>query len=151
MIPTTKVNLQRKICVVRPVAFIFTDRIRSTTESYVFTGVCLLEKGGGGTSRYLSPWPRYLPPRSDREDGGGVPQGTYPPDQGTYPPSLTRSGVGEGYPKVSTPPNKVPSPPPPDRTAYGVLDTPRSVCLLRSRRRTFLCIVNLTLLIYQQN
>ena len=25
-----------------------------------------------------------------------------------------------------------------DRTAYGVLDTLRSVCLLRSRRRTFL-------------
>ena len=29
--------------------------------------------------------------------------------------------------------------PPRDRTADGVLDTRRAVCLLRSRRRTFLC------------
>ena len=29
-------------------------------------------------------------------------------------------------------------PPPQDRTAHGVLDTPRSVCLLRSCSRTFL-------------
>ena len=31
---------------------------------------------------------------------------------------------------------------PPDRTADGVLDTLRLVCLLRSRRRTFLSPVN---------
>ena len=44
---------------------------------------------------------------------------------------------------VSPPPSQGwGSAPPPhhpqDRTADGVLDTPRSVCLLRSRRRTFL-------------
>ena len=32
------------------------------------------------------------------------------------------------------------TPLPRDRTAYGVLDTLRSVCLLRSRRRTFLFV-----------
>ena len=43
---------------------------------------------------------------------------------------MSRSGWGGGgTPRYS---------PPPDSTAYGVVDTLRSVCLLRSRRRTFL-------------
>ena len=106
------------------------------------------------TPRYLPPHPgqgstpRYLPliqgtyPLSMSGQGEGVPQGTYPSVQGTYPPS--RSGWGRGYPKVSTPLSKVPTPqgtyPPPtwDGTAYRVLDTLQSVCLLRSCRRTFL-------------
>ena len=66
---------------------IFTDRVRSTTEGYVFTGVCLLTGGGG--------YPSQVPM------GGGVPQGAYPP---------ARSRWG-GYPKVLTPPAKVPTPP----------------------------------------
>ena len=155
---------------------IFTYRVRSTTEGYVFTGVCLLRgggggespgqvpMGGGGTPRYpLAKVPTPLPTRSWQ--GEGVPQGTYPPGQGTYPPQpgpdggrgyprylpLARSRWG-GYPKVPTPSQaqtgegvpqgtypraKVPTPLP-DRTPYGVLDSPRSVCLLRSRRTTFL-------------
>ena len=57
---------------------------------------------------------------------------------------------GRGYPKVPTPMARswwwegVPQgtyPPPPDRTAYGVLDTLQFVCLLRSCRRPFLVIV----------
>ena len=52
---------------------------------------------------------------------GGVQRG---PDRGGTPP---RQGVS---------PNRVP-PPLPYRTTNGVLDMPRSVCLLRSRRRTF--------------
>ena len=150
------------LCVQKP---FITDRVRITTEGYVFTGVCLLT-GGGGIPRYLPPphQPRYLPPQA-RSWWGGVPQGTYPlvrsrwggvtpmylppwPDlmgegvpQGTYPPAkvptpLGQVRQGEGVPKGTYPPAKVPTPR--DRTAYGVLDTPRSVCLLRSRRRTFL-------------
>ena len=82
---------------------IFTDHVRSTTEGYVFTGVCLLTPGGGGTPA----------------NGGAVPKGTYPPrsrwgervPQGIYPPSRSRQGGtypppgpdgGRGYPKVST-------------------------------------------------
>ena len=53
----------------------------------------------------------------------------YPPqgqDRGVPQPG----GVHPGYP---------PPPPPRYRTAHGVLDKRRSVCLLRSRRRTLLC------------
>ena len=56
------------------------------------------------------------------------------------PPHQTWLGVpllGE-YPTSGT---SAPSPPPPQVTD-GVLDTPRSVCLLRSRRRTFLLVTN---------
>ena len=84
--------------------------------------------------------------------GEGVPQGTYPPRPRYLPPCQVPIG-GRGYPKVPTPPPppgpnrgdgvpKVPTPPPAnlprcltpppprgDRTAYGVLDTLRSVCL----------------------
>ena len=66
-----------------------------------------------------------------------------PPSWGTLSPS-SRLGWG-GTPWWESPPPPPPGmgyppppPPPPDRTADGVLDTPRSVCLLRSRRRTFL-------------
>ena len=100
----------------------------------------------GGTPRYTLSWPRYQPPPV--RSGWGVPQGTSP-SQGTSPQP---GHDGRGYPKVPIPPlAKVPTPcqvrkggvpqgtyPPWDRTAYGVLDTLRSVCLLRSRRRTFL-------------
>ena len=96
--------------------------------------------GGGGTPRYLPHSQGIYPPARSRQGGEGWPD----PDRGRVrkvptpspqprylPPS--RSTWGRGYPKVPTPP-----PPPPDRTACGVLDTPRSVCLLRSRRRTVL-------------
>ena len=95
--------------------------VRSTTEGYVFTGVCLLTPGGEGT----------LPPTRFRW-GERVPQGTYPPPKSR-----------QGYPKVHTPGQGIYASPPPsqarwDRTTYGVLDTTLPVCLLRSRRRTFL-------------
>ena len=47
-----------------------------------------------------------------------------------YPPA--RDGVPHGQ-------DEVPTPPPQDGTACGVLHTQRAACLLRSRRRTFLC------------
>ena len=69
---------------------------------------------GEGTPRYLPPSPpRYLPPIKVRMGEGGTLR--------YFPPSA-----------------KVATPPPRDRTAYGVLDMLRSVCLLRSYRRTFL-------------
>ena len=118
---------------------IITDHVWSSTEGYVFTAVCLLI-GGGGTPRYLLlPQPGLT--------GEGVPQGTYPParsgrgkgvPQGTYLPlSQVRIGGGGTLTRYLPPP----PPPPRDRTAYGVLDIPRSVCLLRSCRRTFLLIL----------
>ena len=85
---------------------------------------------------------------------GGVPREGYPPSQvrvGGYPcrvPPLARSGWGVpcrgGYPAGGT---QVGYPPParsgwgggyPVRTTEGVLASQRTVCLLRSRRRTFL-------------
>ena len=50
-------------------------------------------------------------------------------------------GPEGGTPQQRYPPHRVPpwqGVPPQYRAADGVLDTPRSVCLLRSRRRTFL-------------
>ena len=77
-----------------------------------------------------TPPPRYLSPVQFKTGEGGTKVPTLPPIQ---------VRMGEGYPKVPTPwPRYLPSPPPRDRTAYGVLDTLRLVCLLRSRRRTFL-------------
>ena len=96
--------------------------------------------------------PTIPPAGPDRE----VPHGTYPPGQGTYPPA--RSQWGRVYSKVPPPVAKLPTPPPSrsqqgegvsqgtyplpprDRTAYRVLDSLRSVCLLRSHRRTFLSL-----------
>ena len=82
--------------------------------------------------------------------GQGVPKVGYPPSQvrmevpevGYPPPGQVRRGSTQG----GVPPSRygVPSgrdgvhPPPQYRTADGILDTPRSVCLLRPRRRTFL-------------
>ena len=74
----------------------------------------------------------YLP--SSQQGGGG---GTYlPADWGgvthlRYPPS---------QPRVGTPAAKVGTlPPPGNRATQRVLATRQAVCLLRSRKRTFLC------------
>ena len=79
---------------------------------------------GGGVPRPGSDRGGGTPARS--RQGRGVPQpgpaGRYPTSGTTLPPA--RSDWGGG----GTPP----------RVTDGVLDTPRSVCLLRSRRRTFL-------------
>ena len=96
--------------------------------------------GGGGTPRYLPPPGQgtYPPPHPGPDGAGGTPRYLPPshPGQGTYPPVQVQMG-GRGNPRYLSPPQaKVPTPQ--DRTAHGVLDTPRSVCLLRLRRRTFL-------------
>ena len=84
----------------------------------------------GGTPRYLPLWPG--------PDGRGTPR-YLPPPKVANPPPPGPDG-GEGVPQDTYPSVKVPTPPR-DRTAYGVLDMPRSVCLLRSRRGTFLWFV----------
>ena len=104
-----------------------------------------------GTPRYLPP-AKVPTPLSRPGQGRGYPKVSTPPppsrpgQDGGYPKVSTppsRPGWGRGYPKVPTP-HQVTYPPPPakvptprDRTAYVVLDTLRSVCLLRLRRRTF--------------
>ena len=87
---------------------------------------------GGGGPKVPTPQPRYLPPGQVR--------------------------MGEGYPKVPTPTAKVPTPWPGQDRGEGVpqgtylptpsqgLATRRAVCLLRSRRRTFLFTKNFLLL-----
>ena len=87
--------------------------------------------------------------------GLGTPPGGYlgqvPPGEGGYPGPGTPGGVPGsgtppgGFPGLGTPPKGgVPgsgTPPGgvyPGRTTEGVLTTRRAVCLLRSRRRTFL-------------
>ena len=125
-------------------SWIFTDRVRSTREGNVFSLFTPREPGpaGGGVPE---PGPaRGVPepgPARGYPDGGtqwGVPHLRYPiipgwggtpagryPDGGTpmFNPSQTWPG---GYPGRGGVPHWV------------VLDKPRSVCLLRSCRRTFL-------------
>ena len=75
--------------------------------------------------------------------GQGVPHLRYPtsdlargyPDGGTHLRSLPPSDLAEGYPTLGTP---LPLMGGGGYPTSVVLDTPRSVCLLRSRRRTFL-------------
>ena len=90
--------------------------------------VCPHLKGGGRVPR----------PGPDEGGGGVVPHQTWPGGGGT-PPRIShiRPGRGEGVP--------LPKGYPPWVTD-GVLDTPQSVCLLPSHRRTFLFSVKLTLL-----
>ena len=82
---------------------------------------------GRGYAMVSTPHQSTYPPVQVRMEVGGT-QGTYLHlCQGTYP--LSRSEWG--YSKVPTPW---------DRTAYGVLDTLQSVCLLLSRRPFLLCV-----------
>ena len=78
--------------------------------------------GPGSFLGYPQPGMGYLLARD------GVPQ----PEMGTP------EGWGTPSQGWSTPWPVMGYPPPPDRTADGVLDTRQAVCLLRSRRRTFL-------------
>ena len=109
------------------------------------------DPGGPGLTRGTTSAP---PPPSDL--AGGYPASGYPTSgtpchtwPGGYP--LPPSDLAGGYPTSGT------TPPPPRRSHLageggregvtpplvtdGVLDTPRSVCLLRSRRRTFLFLI----------
>ena len=96
-------------------------------------------------------------PPSDLAGGGTLPGSTPPwvppsdPARGT-PPQVPPSDLAGGYPAGGTPPWVPPVRPgqgypargypcwrsTPPRETDGVLDMPRSVCLLRSHRRTFL-------------
>ena len=106
---------------------IFTDRVCSTRRE--IQSVHTLGGGGG----------RRVPPSK---------VGTPPPSKvvAPPPPPTLRPGQDGGRGTLIqgryTPPVQSSKPPPPpdrpDRAADGVLDMPRSVCLLRSRRRTFL-------------
>ena len=112
-------------------------------------GGCTLPGPAGGRGVPCQVQPRGYPARSSwggtlPGPAGGVP-GRVPPCQGT---PLARSGQG-GYPARSSQEGgyQVGYPPPPARsgqvgyparTTWGVLATWRAVCLLRSRRRTFL-------------
>ena len=87
------------------------------------------EGGGGGT--LAGGYPGQVPPGQVRM-GGYPAQGGYPgrggyPGQVTPPPGQVRMG-GDTLPRGWYP----------GRTTEGVLTTQRAVCLLRSRRRTFL-------------
>ena len=114
--------------------------------------VCLSTPGGGGYPGHVQPG-RECPSqvqvegtRARSKRGGGTParsrQGGYlsQVQAGGYP-SQVQVGVSQ---QGGTPPQLPPIRPGqggyPGRTTEGVLNTRRSVCLLRSRRRTFLFI-----------
>ena len=90
---------------------------------------------------------QHFPECHEAAGGGGYPPGGYPgqvPPLGgvtrvRYPPGgvLPGSGIppGGGFTRVRYPPTPGGYP---GRTTEGVLTTRRAVCLLRSRRRTFL-------------
>ena len=135
--PLTKNNIS---CPFLPPAYMV-----RTTGGYVFTGVCLFNFRGGGephprsgqggtTFRVWTGGGDIPHPRSRR---GGYPQSQLdgvPPGQDWvgYPPSRP----GMGYPPPSWL-DEVPPPPP-------HLPTRLAVCLLRSRRRTFLLCLDFT-------
>ena len=112
------------------ILFYFTDCVPCTTIRYtVFTGVCL----STGRRRY----PKVPTPRGQVLTGGGYPN--VPTPWPRYLPPQPGPNGGKRCPKVPTPPPPTHhGPTPVDMTADVVLDTLRSVCLLCSRRRTFL-------------
>ena len=144
----------------RNINIVITARIRSMTGGYVFTGVCLFTFLGVGDT------PSQVWMGGGPIPGGGTPSQVwmrgYPIpglDGGTHPrcwvPHL-RSGRGHtpiqdldrGVPRVSpcqdwgVPPSKTgwgtrPPSPSGDGSAKRALATRLTVCLLRSRRRTF--------------
>ena len=112
------------------------------------------------------PWGSGGVPGPPRGEGGtwlGTPPGGYPDPPGGVPDRVP-PGVGGYLTEYPTPPHPPPRgvpgpprgtwtppggyltgyPPPggyPGRTTEGVLTTRRAVCLLRSRRRTFLFLI----------
>ena len=128
-------------------------------EGYVLTRVCpsvCPHPGGYPSQVKVGGYPSQVQP-------GGTPTGGYPPSDLAplhlgYPSCWTWLGGTpiQGYPTLGPPIRpvqgvpqwgctlrpQVPPPVGPDRgggyLTLVVLDTPRSVCLLRSRRRTFL-------------
>ena len=109
-----------------------------------------LDLAGGVPHLPIGPGWRDSPPRVPQHQtwGGDSPCWGGYPTSGTPPSDLAR-----GYPTLGTPPvksgwgdtpSRVTPAPQSDlgcalwRETDGVLDTPRSVCLLRSRKRTFL-------------
>ena len=124
---------------------LITDRVSSTREGYVLTRVCLPSHPSvcsqGGVPQ-LGPAREGTLARSSQE--GCTPcRGVLLPGRTPCRVS-TQSGVSKGwgsnggYPRWGTLPAGYPL----YRTTDGVLDTPWSVCLLRSRRRTFLFVID---------
>ena len=120
----------------------------------VHPSICLSTPGGvpqPGPSRYPPCWtwpggtlpqvtPHWTWPRGYPEEGypeGGIPPQVHPvrPGQEDTPMGVPNGG----YSPSGTPPSDLVGRGSPHRV---VLDTPRSICLLRSRRRTFLFISN---------
>ena len=115
-------NFQNAVQWLRSDKYFITDRVRSTRGGNSFTlYVCSHLRGGGGT--------RPGPARSRWGEGVPCQGGTQ------VPPGQVQ--MGEYLSRVP-PPGQVQMGGYPGKTTEGVLATRRSVCLLRSRRRTFL-------------
>ena len=119
----------------------FTARVRRTRECTVFTGVCLFTPAGGGGYPFPDPGGGGGPPPPGPEKGYPLPPRTgkgvpHPPTwtwEGGTPTSPT-PGPGKGTPSKT----RWGTPLVRDRATYRALATWRAVCLLCSRRRTFL-------------
>ena len=109
---------------------------------YVLTRVCPSVCPRGGYPTWSGEYPSQVQPggypshvQTERVSQPGPTGGRYPSQvqMGGYPCQVQMGGIpppGMGHPPAGGPPWY--------RTTDGVLDTPRSVCLLRSRRRTLL-------------
>ena len=132
--------------------YIIPTRVRSTKGGYVFTGVCLFEGGGYPglwhqvPSQPLAPGPFWEVPPSPVNGPvqspvpGPVGGGDTPARTGQAPPR-----TGQGYPSRQ---ERGYSPSPGQDRGTHLINmratnaTPRAVRLLRSRRRTFLFLLN---------
>ena len=134
-----------------------TDRVHSMRLE-VIVSLCQSTPAVGGTLARSSGWgtqlggePTQGTPLARSEWRGTPARGCLPsvptdqvrmggtPARGHLPRVPPRPGQDVGYNSqgcsLGVPPGRGT---PRDRTSHGVLDTPRSVCLMRSRRRTFL-------------
>ena len=128
---------------------VITARIRRMGEGTVFSLYVSPQLNGG---RGYPIWPMGGYPHPSRQGGphpsrGWVPpagqRGEYPhlADGKRYPRGWDWIGIPHRGPPSPSTPSLPPSPPPPpsgDRATERTLGTRYSVCLLRSRRRTFL-------------
>ena len=138
------VNINVKKSIVRLIVacdIIITDRVRSTREDYVLTrvcpsihpSVCLSTPGGYPSQVQTGGYPSQV-------QVGGTPARCWGVPHLGYPLSDLAGGIlCQGVPHLGYPPQPGPTVPVgAPRLTDGVLDTPWSVCLLRSHRRTFL-------------
>ena len=128
---------------------LITACVRSTTEGYILTCVCLFSGGGGGGGTPWPPVPGSFPGLWSNVLSGGAGEGEGISTSHVLSPVPGPACMGEGCTQLQ---NNIglPIPPTPPRPGqdrgtptHARKDKPRTVHLLRSLRRTFLFYLNL--------